>query len=140
MQYLELALVIGTVVFGLLGFLDALSVGNLTYAAFSGATSSSPSPWSTPTGTLTPWPSSPSPPPAWRLPSTPRRLPPRPWGKSQARSFAELVARAFHAVREVREARPGMAWRHAWRVAGNRLTKSKAILPPGKRPGKGGGR
>ncbi len=25
------------------------------------------SPWSTPTGTLTPWPSSPSPPPAWRL-------------------------------------------------------------------------
>ncbi len=71
MQYLELALVIGTVVFGLLGFLDALSVGNLTYAAFSGATSSSPSPWSTPTGTLTPWPSSPSPPPAWRLPLPP---------------------------------------------------------------------
>ncbi len=35
MQYLELALVIGTVVFGLLGFLDALSVGNLTYAALS---------------------------------------------------------------------------------------------------------
>ncbi len=68
-------------------------------------------------------------------------------GKSQARSFAaqlmhsELVVRAFHAVREVREACPGMAWRHAWRVAGNRLlTESKATSPPGKRPGKGGGR
>ncbi len=67
--------------------------------------------------------------------------------KSQARSFAaqlmhsELVVRAFHAVREVREAYPGMAWRHARRVAGNRLlTESKATSPPGKRPGKGGGR
>ncbi len=65
-------------------------------------------------------------------------------GKSQARSFAaqlmhsELVVRAFHAVREVREACPGMAWRHAQRVAGNRLlTESKATSPPGRGPGRG---
>ncbi len=34
-----------------------------------------------------------------------------------ASSHGELVVRALHAVREVREACPGMAWRHAWRVA-----------------------
>ncbi len=68
-------------------------------------------------------------------------------GKSQARSFAAQP----HAQRaggtglscgeeEVREACPGMAWRHAQRVAGNRLlTESKATSPPGKRPGKGVG-
>ncbi|ADH64896.1 hypothetical protein Mesil_3060 [Allomeiothermus silvanus DSM 9946] len=68
-------------------------------------------------------------------------------GWSQARSFAaqlmhnELVVRAFGAVREVRAAIPGMAWRHAQRVAGDRLlTELKATSPPRKRLGKGGGR
>ncbi|WP_093006070.1 hypothetical protein [Thermus arciformis] len=68
-------------------------------------------------------------------------------GRSQARSFAaqlmhaELVVQAFHAMREVRLAFPGMAWRHAQRVAGERLlTEIKATSPPRRRLGKEGER
>ncbi len=32
---------------------------------------------------------------------------------------------------------PGMAWRHAQQVAGNRLLTEFSHLAPGKRPGKG---
>lgn len=66
-------------------------------------------------------------------------------GRSQARAFAaqlmhaELVVRAFRAMREVRLAFPGMAWRHAQRVAEERLlTEIKATSPPRRKLGKGG--